>query len=236
MALPFFFHPDLPQKEEAIILGEETSKHVISVLRMQSGESLMLTDGLGRLAEAVIFGDHRKRCEVRIARLDKSERPLRQVTLAVSPLRNPGRFEWLLEKATEIGISRIVPLVSARTSKVNLRMDRCISILTSAMLQSQQSWLPIMDEPFPFQSFIKDSSIKEGAKLIAHCEVGEKRSLAYIAHDLPENRTILIGPEGDFTPDEIDFAIQAGFIPVDIGPRRLRTETAALVASVHLME
>lgn len=236
MSLQLFFHPDLPAPGEAVTLGEEASKHIISVLRMQVGERMILADGMGRHAEASITGDHRKRCEVRVSDIVSFPRPVHQVTLAVSPLKHASRYEWMLEKATEIGVHRIVPLICQRTGKAHLKLDRLQAILLSGMLQSRQAWLPVLDGPTPFLSFVAGSGKDDGARLIAHCMDGEKRELNRITPALPASRTMLIGPEGDFTPEELALALASGFTSVGLGSTRLRTETAALVAAVQLVQ
>lgn len=231
MALPYFFHPDLPATSGPLTLGEEASKHMISVLRMQVGESLLLTNGKGATAHAVITGDHRKRCEVRIDRMDHVPPPSPRFTLAVSPLKNASRFEWLLEKATELGVSAIVPLMCQRTEKAHLRKDRLEGILVSAMLQSQQSWLPEFPETVALTDFLKQTASAASVKFIAHCEPGEKKELNELIPKRNDDRIILIGPEGDFTPQEIEAALAAGWTPVSLGHTRLRTETAAMYAA-----
>jgi len=235
MALPYFFHPDLPLPGASVTLGEESSRHIISVLRMQSGDPLQLTDGHGKCAVATIIGDHRKRCEVRVSDIVSHPRRFPRVTLAVSPLKNASRFEWLLEKATEVGVFRIVPLLCQRTAKSQLRADRMKSILVSALLQSQQAWIPVLEPPVSLPVFLGEDAAGPVARLIAHCEPGEKPELAGMVNGLPPARTILIGPEGDFTTEEIMASLGSGYLPVGLGPTRLRTETAAFVAVVHLL-
>lgn len=235
MPSPIFFHPNLSAPGATITLDEEASKHIVSVLRMQAGDTLILADGLGHHAQATISVDHRKRCEVRVSDIVSVLASGRQLTLAVSPLKNASRFEWLLEKATEIGVARIVPLVCHRTERTHLRQDRLRAILVSAMLQSQQAWLPRLDEPTSFGSFVDQASPSGAARLIAHCMEGEKEALHLINDSLPDARVMLVGPEGDFTPEELTLALEAGYRPVGLGTTRLRTETAAFVAAVHLM-
>jgi 16S rRNA (uracil1498-N3)-methyltransferase len=233
MPLPFFFHPELAPAGQAITLGEEASKHIVTVLRMQAGEMLQLTDGKGGLATARISSDHRKKCEVQVELLEQLPQLSPQVVLAVSPLKNNTRFEWLLEKAAELGVASIAPLLCTRTEKTHLRMDRLQGILISAMLQSRQAWLPDFPEPTAFSDFLSQKIGTDG-KLIAHCEDGAKVELSAQVDTLPDSRTILIGPEGDFTPDEIKEALAHGFAPVALGPTRLRTETAAIFAAALL--
>jgi len=235
MPLPIFYHPQLTAPGAAITLDEEASRHIVSVLRMQVGDGLILADGSGNHAQAAIITDHRKRCEVRVSDIVSLSRPRPHLTLAVSPLKNASRFEWLLEKATEIGVARIVPLVCNRTERAHTRHERLRAILVSAMLQSRQAWLPVLDEPTALGAFLSEMPQKGTAKLIAHCMEGEKEELQLVKVALPESRIMLIGPEGDFTPEELAMALKADYRPVGLGPTRLRTETAALVAAVQLM-
>ena len=228
MALPYFFIDDL--SSASIQLDEPTSKHVISVLRMEKGEELLLTDGKGAKAKAVIEDDNRKRCLVRVMERSQ-EAPLQpRVVMAIALVKNASRFEWFLEKATEIGVSEIIPMVTARTEKEKFRAERLQGILQSAMLQSQQCWLPLLREP---QSFTEVLKHKAAQRFIAHCEEGGKRELR---NELQagQDRLLLIGPEGDFTSNEIEAALAAGFLPVTLGETRLRTETAGMVGAVLL--
>ena len=229
MALPYFYINDL--SNSIITLDENTSKHIIQVLRMKNEEILMLTDGKGSVAKAVIVNDNRKRCEVKVQSIQKAEERKPKITIAVSLLKNASRFEWFLEKATEIGVSKIIPLLCERTEIEKFRSDRLNGILISAMLQSQQSWLPQLHEPMEYKKVLEVESEK---RFIAHCLEEERKSLSkeLIAINSSNSQIILIGPEGDFTPKEINDAIQKGFVPVTLGKTRLRTETAAMAAAV----
>lgn len=228
MALPYFFVEGLDQK--SIQLDEDTSKHMISVLRMEKREEVLLTDGKGRQARAQIVDDNRKRCLVQVSTIERTEEPSPNVTIAISNVKNASRFEWFLEKATEIGVRAIIPLICERTEKEKFRFDRMRGILTSAMLQSQQSWLPVLHQPTSFDEVVKNASGEQ--KLIAHCLPGEKTQLSSLIRQ--PSSIILIGPEGDFTPNEIGIALQHQFIPVALGNTRLRTETAGMVAATIL--
>ncbi|MCW3074040.1 MAG: ribosomal small subunit methyltransferase [Flaviaesturariibacter sp.] len=229
MALPYFFVVDI--SSNAITLDEDTSKHVISVLRMKKGEALLLTDGKGTKATATITDDNRKRCEVQIG--DRSTEPpvTSKVSIAISLIKNASRFEWFLEKATEIGVTEIIPLLCDRTEKEKFRYERLNGILISAMLQSQQCWLPVLHEPVPFAKIL-ETSIEQ--KFIAHCEKGVKQQLSSKLTKVSTGQLILIGPEGDFTESEIKSALANGFQPVALGNTRLRTETAGIVAATLL--
>jgi len=234
MAFPFFYINEYTTSQKEILLDEDTSRHVVQVLRMKEGEKLNLTDGKGSLITAEVIDAHKKHCSVKIIDCQLKTQDPRKVVIAISLLKNTSRFEWFLEKATEIGISEIIPLICERTEKQKFRFDRMKGICISAMLQSQQCWLPILDEPVKYIEYIK--SIKDNAELtkfIAHCEEqNQKNSLS--TFQLLNHSTILIGPEGDFTKNEIELALQNNFIPVSLGETRLRTETAGIVAATLL--
>jgi 16S rRNA (uracil1498-N3)-methyltransferase len=229
MNLPFFFVNNLNDKR--IVLDEDTSKHIINVLRMQKGEEILLTDGKGKKAKALIVDDNRKKCVVEISSIETEQERKNKVAIGISLIKNSSRFEWFLEKATEIGVSEIIPLICARTEKEKFRFDRMQNILISAMLQSQQSWLPILHEPTEFEKAIHLSFEQ---KFIAHCEETNKQSLSSQQTNSSTSQLILIGPEGDFTHEEIESAIENNFIPVSLVNTRLRTETAGIVAAVLL--
>lgn len=228
MNLPFFFVPDLNKKQ--IVLDEDTSKH-INVLRMMKGEEVLLTDGKGKKAKATIVDDNRKRCAVEISSIETEKEKEREVVIGISLIKNSSRFEWFLEKATEIGVSEIIPLVCARTEREKFRHDRMQNILVSAMLQSQQCWLPILHEPTDFGKAIH---LPFENKFIAHCEPSNRQELTACRSPLATRSLILIGPEGDFTSGEIESALQNGFTPVSLGNTRLRTETAGVAAATLL--
>jgi 16S rRNA (uracil1498-N3)-methyltransferase len=229
MALPYFFVEEWQEKK--LQLNEDTSKHMISVLRMQQGEEVLLTDGKGRKATAQITDDNRKRCVVEIKSVEQEEKRQPGVTIAISIIKNASRFEWFLEKATEIGLTEIIPLLCERTEKEKFRFDRMNGILVSAMLQSQQAWLPVLHEPTAFEQVVREAATPQ--KFIAHCLPEQKQQLSSVTR--PQSTLILIGPEGDFTPGEIALALENNFIPVALGNTRLRTETAGIVAATLLI-
>jgi 16S rRNA (uracil1498-N3)-methyltransferase len=226
--VPYFFHPEITG--DLVTLDEDASKHIISVLRMQKGEQLLLTDGKGKKVEAVIENDNRKKCLVKIIHQSIEPAGLPHVSIAISLVKNASRFEWFLEKATEIGVNEIIPLICDRTEKEKFREERLKGIITSAMLQSQQCRMPLLHEPI---AFTKAVSIHAEEKFIAHCEKEEKFSLQEKIAGR-SGRLILIGPEGDFTNAEIAAALQQNFLPVSLGNTRLRTETAGIVAATLL--
>lgn len=230
MALPYFFEPTVSFASTLFQLSEETSKHCIQVLRMKSGEPLELTNGKGALFTASIAQEDKKHCTVIIEKETIVPVPKKQITIAISLLKNTSRFEWFLEKATEIGVTEIIPLICDRTEHTRFRTERMQQIVVAAMLQSQQSWLPILHEPEKISHIIQTS--RHSQKLIAHCEENQKTSISEIKKD--NHAILLIGPEGDFTPQEITKALENGFDPVSLGNTRLRTETAGIVGATIL--
>ena len=227
MDLPFFYINESPATGATISLKEDTSRHCIQVLRMKKDEQLILTNGIGGLYQASIFKEDKKNCLVTINQVENIKPSSRKITIAISLLKNASRFEWFLEKATELGIASIVPLICKRTEKQYFRQDRMNNIVVSAMLQSKQCFLPLLSEPVTFQKFIEENNLQQN--FIAHCIEDNKQSLAN--NKLPSELCMLIGPEGDFSPDEINIAIEKKYIPVTLGNTRLRTETAGIVAA-----
>lgn len=233
MALPFFYSEEIQAGLDFFILNEDTSRHIVQVLRMQKGEQLRLTDGKGLLVTAEVLEAHKKRCTVKLLSAIEHPLPAQKNTIAISLIKNSSRFEWFLEKATEIGIGEIIPLICERTEKQHFRLERMRGILISAMLQSQQCLLPELHEPVKFNKAISNEF--NGQKFIAHCEdQSNKQQLSGKSIIGSNNNLILIGPEGDFTAEEIDQAQKHDFIPVSLGVTRLRTETAGVVAVVGL--
>ncbi|HEY4285615.1 MAG TPA: 16S rRNA (uracil(1498)-N(3))-methyltransferase [Puia sp.] len=252
MAFPFFYLSSYDSTATELTLDEDNSRHIVQVLRMQPGEALQLTDGKGSLLTAVIVGDHKKKCRVRLQSTIIQPPLKRKVVVAISLLKNASRFEWFLEKATEIGVSSIIPLLCERTGKQHARIDRLRNILVSAMLQSQQTWLPDLPDPMSFAELLSKPPAE--SRFIAHCLEEPKPTLALadwrqyapgqesikdaasVVTEWRESpsQLILIGPEGDFSPKEIESALKEGFLPVTLGDNRLRTETAGVVAATLL--
>ncbi|NBX12057.1 MAG: 16S rRNA (uracil(1498)-N(3))-methyltransferase [Chitinophagaceae bacterium] len=229
MSLPLFFITEPLTSLTAVTLDEENSKHAIQVLRLKNGNSIELTDGKGQLATASIIDDHRKHCQVQVQHIQSIPRPARQITLAISLLKNRNRFEWLLEKVTELGVSSIIPLLCERTEKESARLDRMQSILQSALLQSRQAWLPELAAPQEFRT-IEKWKLQDGDHFIATCSEVVKQPLSTLATTCKKNVLICIGPEGDFTDNELEIAAENNFVSVSLGSSRLRTETAGIVA------
>ncbi len=226
MTVPYFYEPTLAAQTSTHLLSEETSKHCIQVLRMKQGDRMDLTNGHGILFEATITVAHKKNASVQIESQKFIERSQQHIVLGISLLKNATRLEWLFEKATEMGIHTIVPLICERTIHERFKMDRMQNILQSAMIQSQQTWLPILTMPIDFENFF--TIHKASQQLIAHCEPTDKTNIKEL---IPGNDCILlIGPEGDFSPHEIEKAKMHNYEAIHLGPTRLRTETAGIFA------
>ena len=229
MSLPIFFH-DQAFTSDYITLGEDTSKHIVQVLRMNIGERLQLSDGKGNLLTTEIADPHKKKCSVRIIEKNFQPQKSKQVSIAISLLKNASRFEWFLEKATEIGVTDIIPILCKRTEKQHFRFERMQQIIVAAMMQSQQVWVPKLHQPTAVKEVIENSVFSQ--KLIAHCEDEQKHNIMEFHASI--STQILIGPEGDFTIEEIGLAINHNYKPVMLGQTRLRTETAGVVAAAAL--
>jgi len=234
MTLPFFYLSEYVPTQKEIVLDEDTSRHAVQVLRMKEGEKLNLTDGKGSLITAEVIDAHKKHCSVKIIDSQFTTYASRKVTIAISLLKNTSRFEWFLEKATEIGVSEIIPLICERTEKQKFRYDRMKGICISAMLQSQQTWVPILSEPKQFDDIVIQQ-FDQQQKFIAHCDESPiKKQLSTLQSF--NSSIILIGPEGDFAKGEIKLALENNFVSVSLGETRLRTETAGIVAASLLRQ
>jgi 16S rRNA (uracil1498-N3)-methyltransferase len=224
-----FYTPDI---KDDMQLPEEEASHCIRVLRMKEGDSIRLTDGKGCFYDAVISAVSGKRCMVHIERKEQQEQLWNgYLHIAVAPTKLMDRNEWFVEKAVEIGVDEITFLKTDHSERDVIKMERIEKIAVSAMKQSQKATLPVLNGMTQLRSFIEQGF--DGDKYIAHCEPGSK-VLLQDALTPGHNSLVLIGPEGDFSPAEIEMALKAGFKPISLGPSRLRTETAALVA-VHIM-
>ncbi|MCD4724255.1 MAG: 16S rRNA (uracil(1498)-N(3))-methyltransferase [Bacteroidales bacterium] len=221
-----FYTPEL--LGEYYTLNEQESKHCIKVLRLKAGDHIQLSDGKGNLFKAELISDNTRRCEVRIVETlkDFGKRDYR-IHLAVAPTKNINRYEWFLEKATEIGIDDITPVFCQRSERKVVRNDRLEKVITSAMKQSIKAYHPVLHKPQSFKNFIKNDLY--GEKYIAYIEEGDHPSLKSL-YTPGKDVVVLIGPEGDFSPEEVKMAVEHGFNTVSLGKSRLRTETAAVVA------
>ena len=228
-----FYSPDIAT---SLTLSPEESQHAVRVLRMSEGDELEVVDGCGCRYVCRITLAHSKRCAIEIVeRVEEKPRWGCEIVLAVAPTKNLDRMEWLAEKVTEMGVDRIIPLRCRYSERKELKTERLGKILVSAMKQSLKAVLPQLDEMTPVMDVI--GMPFAGKKYIAYCDSRIGRRLFSQEFVKNENTLILIGPEGDFSPEEIEAALSAGFVPISFGDSRLRTETAAMyaVAAVHAM-
>lgn len=222
-----FYTPDIDSSEYS--LNEEESKHCLKVLRLGLGDVVNLIDGRGGFYEAEIIGEGKRNVQLRVtASTQEYQKRNHHLHIVVAPTKNIDRLEWFLEKATEIGIDEITPVICERSERKIIKEDRLNKVITSAVKQSLQAYHPVLNPQISLTDFLKMEH--DSIKMIAHCIDGEPRQ--YISQVLlPHQRyLILIGPEGDFSPKEIELALQSGFKPLTLGNTRLRTETAALAA------
>jgi 16S rRNA (uracil1498-N3)-methyltransferase len=228
--LPLFYSEELTDGlSQTVLVDEDNSRHIAQVLRMRAGGLLQLTNGKGGLFTAQIVKHGKKQVEVVIQDYQQLGTTSRKITICLSLLKNANRFEWFLEKATELGIRELTPMVAERTERQHFRAKRMKSILVSAMLQSHQCWLPLLHEPTTFMDIVAKATHEQ--KFIAHCIDEKKDDLTAAVNKSALTQIMLIGPEGDFTSQEVSFAIQHHFLPVTLGETRLRSETAAIVAA-----
>ncbi len=222
-----FYFPDL--SENLVMLDEDESKHAVRVLRLVMGSEVMLVDGKGTRAFAKVSDDHPKRCTMEITERKKETTDRNyKLHLAIAPTKNLDRMEWFIEKATEIGIDSIHLISCDHSERFTVKTERMEKVAVSAIKQSQTSWLPAVKGVLSFKEFIKTIPA-DAQRFIAHCADGEKSELKLKIKSAGDIY-ILIGPEGDFSNEEIKLALKNNFTAVSLGERRLRTETAALVA------
>jgi len=231
-SLPLFFYDGPLQQGAEIWPDEDTSRHVMQVLRMQRGGQLQFTDGKGHKATAVITEAQKKKFAAIVSEVAYTEPPATPLYLCVAFTKNTSRNEWLLEKVTEMGVTAIVPLLTARTERERIRYDRWQNILVSALLQSQQCHLPILHEAMPLAAAM-DMYKETPQKLVAHCIDIKTRTPVNIALQPHKETIIFIGPEGDFTTEEVDLCEAQGYTGITINNNRLRTETAAMAACAY---
>ena len=220
-----FLTPSLSTNDNSYIFDEQESKHIARVMRKVSGEEIRLTNGKGDLFWGILEVLSPKKCTVTISKKERVSPPKTCIHIAVAPTKNMVRFEWFLEKATELGVHRITPILCSRSERKQLKLERCNKIIASALKQSLRAYAPILDPLTTLKELHTTASIS----YMAHCENAIKKPLKEAVRK-QTNSCILIGPEGDFTSDEIAWAIGKNIHPVDLGDARLRTETAALIA------
>lgn len=226
--MQLFFAPDINPEDKSFVFDKEESRHIVKVLRKKEGDSIYITNGKGWLFTSTVTFATEKRCEVALGTSEFTEPMPYRLHLAVAPTKMNDRYEWFLEKAVEIGISEITPIICEHSERTVFKADRFEKIIQSAMKQSLQYHMPVLHEPIPFNQFVKQQH--EGKLFIAHCEETDKKLLKTELSP-KETQTILIGPEGDFSTKEIELALGLGYVPVSLGNTRLRTETAAVVAA-----
>jgi len=220
-----FYNPDI---SNIFTLPAEESKHCIKVLRLKIGDIVHLTDGIGNLYTSIIIDDNFKRCilEVIETKPEYGKKDFK-IHMAVAPTKNIHRFEWFLEKVTEIGIDEITPLICENSERRVIKTDRLNKIIISAMKQSLKSYLPRLNEAVKYSDFMAQET--GVSKFIAYCSE-DHRDLFKDVYDQNSDCIILIGPEGDFSLNEVDMALSNDYKPVSLGSSRLRTETAAIAA------
>lgn len=223
--MDIFYLPDTGNRE--LILDPAESNHCVAVMRYKKGDRIRIIDGKGGVFEAELLNEDRKACRVSIVSKEEDLYPLpRKLHIVIAPVKNMDRFEFFVEKATEIGVTSITPIICQRSERRKLRSDRLEKVAIAAMKQSGKAFLPEIREMEKFQKWI--SRDHPGAKYIAHCMEGNRIELWDMQP--AEENWVLIGPEGDFTAGEIETAIACGFQPATLGKYRLRTETAGIVA------
>ena len=224
--MQLFYTPDI--KSNKYVLSEQESKHCVRVLRMKNGDNLYLTDGQGTLFKAQISDSNAKACALDIIETSHEyEKRNYHVHIAIAPTKNSERFEWFLEKATEIGVDEITPLLCENSERKVIKTERLERIIVSAMKQSLKAYRPILNPLTKLNNFISEK-IPGKQRFIAHCNPGEKKLLKSLYRNSAD-ATILIGPEGDFSPEETNKALTHGYLPISLGNARLRTETAGIV-------
>jgi 16S rRNA (uracil1498-N3)-methyltransferase len=226
--MQLFYNPDIDQHTPEFIFPTEESKHIVKVLRKKEGDILHITNGKGYLFEAKILRADIRKCAAKIIKetFYKKEKP--DLHLVVAPTKMNDRYEWFLEKVTELGVTEITPIICNNSERKVIKLDRMEKVLQAAMKQSLQFHLPKINEPISFKNYINTKS--DDQLFIAHCEETNKVELK-LKLEPHKNVTILIGPEGDFSTQEINLALENGYVPVALGSNRLRTETAAIYAA-----
>ena len=223
--MDFFYTPEINDKNYSF--SKEESKHCIKVLRKKINDEIYLTDGKGNLYKSIITDNNSNNCKIEVIEKTKIKKDNYKIHIAINPTKNINRFEWFLEKVTELGIDEITPIICQNSERKKINLNRLNKIIISAMKQSLKTYLPKLNDLTQFSDFIKNNF--EDLKFIAHCKKDKKTSLKnYIKPK--KNILILIGPEGDFTQEEINIAERKKFISVNLGKERLRTETAGIIA------
>ena len=224
-----FFSGDLDG--DMLVLNQEESHHAVRVLRLREGQQVTITDGKGKWYQGILEEANARSCVVRVdIREMQSARPF-HLQMAVAPTNNIDRFEWFLENATECGVDEITPVFCENSERTVIKPERLEKLMVAAMKQSLRAYLPVLNPGISLQDFLNKPF--SGTRLIAHCGPDQRNDLSKAYH-AGEEATILIGPEGDFSEKEISDALKAGFMPINLGNYRLRTETAALAVCIEL--
>lgn len=225
--MQLFYNPNIDQSVSEFVFPEDESKHIVKVLRKKEDDIVHITDGKGCLYEAKITSANPKKCGAQVISSSEKRQRMHWFHLVVAPPKTNDRYEWFLEKATEIGVNEITPIICERSERKKVKHERSEKVIQSAMKQSLRTYLPKLNEAISFEDFLEKKN--DGLLFIAHCADGDKVDLKRrVAPD--HDVTIMIGPEGDFSTSEIRSAIEKSFQPVSLSRGRLRTETAAIVA------
>ncbi len=226
--MQLFFNSELTKNDKQVSFSKDESRHIAKVLRKSPGDSLSVTNGNGLLFKASLTLVSAKQCTAEIEAVEVSPPPPFHLHMAVAPTKMNDRYEWFLEKATEIGISEITPIICEHSERRQIKYERFSRIITTATKQSLRTWKPRLNEAVTFTEFLSEKN-KSELNCIAHCESSKKTGLEELINK-GKSVCILIGPEGDFSSEEIKLAVEKGFQPIHLGENRLRTETAAIVA------
>ncbi len=226
-----FFDPLV--KEGAFLLAGEEAWHGVKVMRLKEGDLMHITDGKGKVYVAEILGINKKNdCALMVRSIYKeAPKPKPELHIAIAPTKNIDRFEWFLEKATECGVTQITPIICENSERTVIKPERLEKIIVSAMKQSLRLWLPVLNPAIKLKDFLKTGNAAN--KLIAHCTEDNKKNIIH-ACQKGEDTLVLIGPEGDFSTDEVELAFANNYIPVTLGNYRLRTETAGIYACITI--
>ena len=230
-----FYCPNLTGKNGQLNAGE--SAHCIRVLRMRKGDSILVTNGKGSLHEVIITRDDPESCWFDVVSEISGKRvPAYSIHIAIAPTKSIHRFEWFMEKSVELGINQITPLICQRSERRQLKTDRFQKLIISTMKQAVITVMPELNEPLYVTDFVESVKNLQVMKFIGHCNDGNRQMLQNV-YKKGADSIFLIGPVGDFTPEEVNFAIKEGFIPVTLSSNRLRTETAGLAAchAIHVL-
>ncbi|UZO79706.1 16S rRNA (uracil(1498)-N(3))-methyltransferase [Aquimarina sp. ERC-38] len=229
--MQLFYTPFLTKEDSQYAFSKEESRHISKVLRKKEGDEVFSTDGKGTLYTLVINSSHNTKSTAYVANAALQNKIPYRLHMAVAPTKMNDRYEWFLEKATEIGVTEITPIICEHSERKIIKPERFERILQSAMKQSLQCYLPVLNPAISYPEFIRNTATFNGQKYIAHCEDSDKKGLA-TTYQKAKDSLIIIGPEGDFSIKEIELALSANFTAITLGTNRLRTETAA-IAAVH---